>query len=221
MWVCCVFVGMVFMPAVGLWYLCLFLEEYLTKQWRYPVELHGIGKYGNDSYRIFCLGEWREASLVFGFCSFCPTTMLNLTFSCCLEGDAWRPHVKQIPHLVVGEPHNTRNLKLRVFLRKLVNLKPHLLYAQQWHTVLRGRRFHCVLNNTKINCFTHGCVSFLLLWFNGHPNPPSLSTPTRPQTQPVLLGRVFCNLISRATVALAKKKKTLKAASQSLHRTVV
>lgn len=68
--------------------ICVFLEEYLTKQWRYPVELHGIGKYGNDSYRIFCLGEWREASSVFGFCSFCPTTMLNLTFSCCLEGDA-------------------------------------------------------------------------------------------------------------------------------------
>lgn len=40
----------------------VFLEEYLTKQWRYPMELHGIGKYGNDSYRIFCLGEWREAS---------------------------------------------------------------------------------------------------------------------------------------------------------------
>ncbi|XP_056896891.1 methyl-CpG-binding domain protein 4 isoform X2 [Takifugu flavidus] len=37
-------------------------SEYLTKQWRYPVELHGIGKYGNDSYRIFCLGEWREVT---------------------------------------------------------------------------------------------------------------------------------------------------------------
>ncbi|XP_034028624.1 methyl-CpG-binding domain protein 4 isoform X2 [Thalassophryne amazonica] len=36
-----------------------FSDEYLTKQWRYPIELHGIGKYGNDSYRIFCLGEWR------------------------------------------------------------------------------------------------------------------------------------------------------------------
>lgn len=55
------------MPAVDLRYLRLFLEEYLTTQWRYPIELHGIGKYGNDSYRIFCLGEWREASAVFGF----------------------------------------------------------------------------------------------------------------------------------------------------------
>ncbi|CAG11336.1 unnamed protein product [Tetraodon nigroviridis] len=39
-----------------------FSEEYLTKQWRYPIELHGIGKYGNDSYRIFCLEEWREVT---------------------------------------------------------------------------------------------------------------------------------------------------------------
>ncbi|XP_054464765.1 methyl-CpG-binding domain protein 4 [Anoplopoma fimbria] len=37
-----------------------FSDEYLNKQWRYPIELHGIGKYGNDSYRIFCVEEWRE-----------------------------------------------------------------------------------------------------------------------------------------------------------------
>ncbi|XP_077132840.1 methyl-CpG-binding domain protein 4 isoform X1 [Ranitomeya variabilis] len=35
-------------------------DEFLTKKWRYPIELHGIGKYGNDSYRIFCVNEWRE-----------------------------------------------------------------------------------------------------------------------------------------------------------------
>lgn len=35
-------------------------DEYLSKRWRYPIELHGIGKYGNDSYRIFCVNEWRE-----------------------------------------------------------------------------------------------------------------------------------------------------------------
>ncbi|XP_014675782.1 PREDICTED: uncharacterized protein LOC106815788, partial [Priapulus caudatus] len=35
-------------------------DEFLSKKWTYPIELHGIGKYGNDSYRIFCLGEWRE-----------------------------------------------------------------------------------------------------------------------------------------------------------------
>lgn len=39
-----------------------FSDEYLTKQWRYPIELHGIGKYGNDSYRIFCVGEWRQVT---------------------------------------------------------------------------------------------------------------------------------------------------------------
>jgi hypothetical protein len=35
-------------------------DEYLSKDWEYPIELHGIGKYGNDSYRIFCMAEWRE-----------------------------------------------------------------------------------------------------------------------------------------------------------------
>ncbi|CAL8367681.1 unnamed protein product [Lota lota] len=39
-----------------------FSEEYLSKQWRYPIELHGIGKYGNDSYRIFCVEEWRQVT---------------------------------------------------------------------------------------------------------------------------------------------------------------
>uniref|UniRef100_A0A672SBK4 Uncharacterized protein n=1 Tax=Sinocyclocheilus grahami TaxID=75366 RepID=A0A672SBK4_SINGR len=28
-------------------------DEYVSKSWRYPIELHGISKYGNDSYRIF------------------------------------------------------------------------------------------------------------------------------------------------------------------------
>ncbi|XP_054023746.1 methyl-CpG-binding domain protein 4 [Dryobates pubescens] len=37
-----------------------FSGEYLSKHWRYPIELHGIGKYGNDSYRIFCVNEWQE-----------------------------------------------------------------------------------------------------------------------------------------------------------------
>ncbi|KAL4226094.1 Methyl-CpG-binding domain protein 4 [Mactra antiquata] len=37
-----------------------FSNEYLTKSWKYPIELYGIGKYGNDSYRIFCLNEWKQ-----------------------------------------------------------------------------------------------------------------------------------------------------------------
>lgn len=38
----------------------LILEEYISKSWKYPIELHGIGKYGNDSYRIFCVNEWHS-----------------------------------------------------------------------------------------------------------------------------------------------------------------
>lgn len=37
-----------------------FSDEYVTKDWKYPIELHGIGKYGNDSYRIFCINEWKQ-----------------------------------------------------------------------------------------------------------------------------------------------------------------
>ncbi|XP_060074997.1 uncharacterized protein LOC132554704 [Ylistrum balloti] len=37
-----------------------FSDEYLTKEWTYPEELHGIGKYGNDSYRMFCVNEWKK-----------------------------------------------------------------------------------------------------------------------------------------------------------------
>jgi len=35
-----------------------FTEEYISKEWNLPIELYGIGKYGNDSYRIFCVGDW-------------------------------------------------------------------------------------------------------------------------------------------------------------------
>ena len=37
-----------------------FSEEFTTKDWLYPIELYGIGKYGDDSYRMFCVGEWRN-----------------------------------------------------------------------------------------------------------------------------------------------------------------
>lgn len=39
-----------------------FSEDFLTKDWTYPNELHGIGKYGDDSYRIFCLGDWKNVT---------------------------------------------------------------------------------------------------------------------------------------------------------------
>ncbi|KFM64166.1 Methyl-CpG-binding domain protein 4, partial [Stegodyphus mimosarum] len=37
-----------------------FSDDYINKNWKYPIELHGIGKYGNDSYRIFCVNEWKQ-----------------------------------------------------------------------------------------------------------------------------------------------------------------
>jgi len=39
-----------------------FCEEYLTKNWNYPDELHGIKKYGKDAYRIFCINEWKQVA---------------------------------------------------------------------------------------------------------------------------------------------------------------
>ncbi|GFU16076.1 methyl-CpG-binding domain protein 4 [Trichonephila clavipes] len=39
-----------------------FCDEYINKNWKYPIQLHGIGKYGNDSYRIFCVNEWKHVS---------------------------------------------------------------------------------------------------------------------------------------------------------------
>ena len=36
-----------------------FSTEYLANDWDYPIALHGIGKYADDAYRIFCLGEWQ------------------------------------------------------------------------------------------------------------------------------------------------------------------
>lgn len=39
-----------------------FAVEYLEKDWTYPRELFGIGKYGDDSYRMFCINEWQQVS---------------------------------------------------------------------------------------------------------------------------------------------------------------
>ncbi|XP_050420928.1 methyl-CpG-binding domain protein 4-like isoform X2 [Adelges cooleyi] len=36
-----------------------FTADFLNKNWTYPIELYGIGKYGNDSYRLFCVNEWK------------------------------------------------------------------------------------------------------------------------------------------------------------------
>jgi methyl-CpG-binding domain protein 4 len=36
-----------------------FTEEYIKREWVEPIELHGIGKYANDAWRIFCRGDWK------------------------------------------------------------------------------------------------------------------------------------------------------------------
>ena len=36
-------------------------EDYVSKAWQEPTELHGISKYGRDSFQIFCRGQWKEA----------------------------------------------------------------------------------------------------------------------------------------------------------------
>ena len=36
----------------------------MAGDWQYPIELYGIGKYGNDSYRIFCTPEWKEVYMI-------------------------------------------------------------------------------------------------------------------------------------------------------------
>lgn len=41
-------------------YIIRFSNEYLHKDWHEASDLFGIGKYGNDSYRIFCLGQWKH-----------------------------------------------------------------------------------------------------------------------------------------------------------------
>ena len=52
------------------------LDEYVNKDWKYPKELYGIGKYGNDSYRIFCVNEWKEVLSIKTACA--------QTMQCCL-----------------------------------------------------------------------------------------------------------------------------------------
>lgn len=37
-----------------------FSKEFMEGDWDNAIELHGIGKYGSDSDRIFYLGEWQD-----------------------------------------------------------------------------------------------------------------------------------------------------------------
>jgi len=36
--------------------------QYVAGGWKHARELHGIGKYGDDAYRIFILGDWKSVT---------------------------------------------------------------------------------------------------------------------------------------------------------------
>jgi len=37
-----------------------FSSEYLASQWETASELHGCGKYADDAWHIFCVGDWQS-----------------------------------------------------------------------------------------------------------------------------------------------------------------
>ena len=37
-----------------------FSKEYLASQWETASELYGCGKYADDAWRIFCVGDWEN-----------------------------------------------------------------------------------------------------------------------------------------------------------------
>jgi len=37
-----------------------FSREYLEKNWNTPKELFGCGKYAEDTWRVFCMGDWKN-----------------------------------------------------------------------------------------------------------------------------------------------------------------
>jgi hypothetical protein len=42
--------------------LCVLSRELGFAQWTDPKDLHGVGQYGSDAYRIFCRGDWRDVN---------------------------------------------------------------------------------------------------------------------------------------------------------------
>ena len=37
-----------------------FTREYLDGEWEQAIDLFGCGKYANDAWRIFCVGDWHK-----------------------------------------------------------------------------------------------------------------------------------------------------------------
>ena len=57
----------------------------MNMEWRYPIELYGIGKYGNDSYRIFCTSEWREVQYNPNICTTHTSQYIGMHLNCTRE----------------------------------------------------------------------------------------------------------------------------------------
>jgi len=39
-----------------------FSEQFLSEDWKTAKDLYGCGKYADDAWRIFCLGDWKKVS---------------------------------------------------------------------------------------------------------------------------------------------------------------
>ena len=39
-----------------------FSDEFISKDWQNPSDLYGCGKYADDCYRVFCIGDWRAVT---------------------------------------------------------------------------------------------------------------------------------------------------------------
>ena len=39
-----------------------FSNEFVQNQWSSPSDLHGCGKYADDSYRVFCQFDWNNVT---------------------------------------------------------------------------------------------------------------------------------------------------------------
>ena len=37
-----------------------FSREYIEMEWKTPKELYGCGKYAEDAWRVFCVGDWKN-----------------------------------------------------------------------------------------------------------------------------------------------------------------
>lgn len=102
-------------------------DEYLSKNWKYPIELHGIGKYGNDSYRIFCVNEWKQVCLnALNF--FFPFSFPNSRLKCCQLTDNFLCYKRVIELLLASFSFCLWGLFVFNFLKKL----KHDVLRKEW-----------------------------------------------------------------------------------------